>query len=78
MPAPVPTLIMSAGLLEALDITEYNALSDANKERVKILLSCGTINLAVGSQARGILDTIFPIGTATNAAVKVLVGNPPI
>lgn len=78
MSAPVPTLIMSAGLLEALDITEYNALSDANKERVKILLSCGTINLAVGSQARSILDTIFPIGTATNAAVKVLVGNPPI
>lgn len=78
MPAPVPTLIMSAGLLEALDITEYNALSDANKERVKILLSCGTINLAVGSQTRSILDTIFPTGTATNAAVKVLVGNPPI
>lgn len=76
MAAAVPVLVMSAGLLEAIDLTEYAALSDANKEVVKICLSCGTVNLAIGSQARSLLTAIFPVGTATSTAISQLVGVP--
>ena len=77
MGGEIKVVVLSAGLLDALDFTEYDALSDANKEVVKIFLSCGSINIATGSKVRAVLGAIFPPGTATDTAIKSMVGIPP-
>jgi len=45
-------VFQSYEILEAMDTTEYNALTDTQKDGVKILLSCGRVDLNVGKAGR--------------------------
>jgi len=56
-------------LIEVIVPSEYNALSDANKERIKMILSCGTIDMRSGSFIREMIFGLFPEGTDTYSAL---------
>jgi len=60
-------------ILEATDATEYAALSDANKDAYKMIISCGTVDLADGAVARDRLLAMFGAGTTTRANLVELV-----
>lgn len=57
----------STGILfECIDQTEYAALTPAKQDAVRIILSCGDVNMKEGSKARTLLmTTVFPEGTLT-------------
>ena len=59
-------------ILECVIPSEYNALSDNNKEKLKILLSCGEIDTRVGNDLRASLEAIFPEGTATRTKLDAM------
>ena len=60
---PCPTYM----ILELIDPVEYTALSDAAKDRLKLILSCGAIDMRVSNVVHSWLFAIFPVGTTTNA-----------
>lgn len=62
-------IVYTSSILECIDATEYAALSDAAKDGVRILLSCGTVNMKAGSRCREILNQIFPSGITHDAIV---------
>jgi hypothetical protein len=60
--------VSTSTILECVDAVEYTELSDAQKDALKIVLSCGTVNMGSGSIIRSwVLDVIFPSGTSHNA-----------
>jgi len=58
---PFPTYLF----LEVIVASEYNALTNGQKEKLKMILSCGTVDMMVGSLVRADIFTLFPEGTET-------------
>jgi len=56
-------------ILELIDPTEYLALTATQKDYLKIILSCGTINMNPDHQTRDWLLAIFPSGNTYDALV---------
>ena len=65
-------------ILEATDITEYNALSDGNKSAYQIILSCGIVDYREGSSARTKLWSMFGEGTTTRENLEALIPESPV
>lgn len=59
-------------ILDATDTTEYNALSDANKDAYKMILMCGIVDLTEGTQSHTKLWNIFGEGTTTRTNLEAL------
>lgn len=57
-----------------IDFTEYAALTDAQKDKVKIVLSCGFVDMRDGQWTRTILFTIFNEASATRIALIAMFG----
>lgn len=57
-----------------IDSTEYFALSDAAKDGVKIVLSCGFVDMRDGQWARNTLWAIFGAQSVTRAALIAMFG----
>ena len=57
-------------IIDCLDISEYNALSDANKDFLRIVISAKVVNLDEGSQVRTKLWNIFPEGSVTGDKMR--------
>ena len=66
-------LVLAYEILDATDATEYNALSDANKDAYGLIISCGMVNLLDGSPSRTKLWNIFGEGTDTRTNLEILV-----
>ena len=65
-------------LLDNIVAAESNALSDANKDALKMIISCGMIDMQEGTSNRTKFFNLFPDGTTTYANVMaVLEHNPP-
>lgn len=60
-------------IFEAVDPVEYNALSDANKSVLALMLGLGIIDLNEGTQSRSLLLSMFPAGTTTRTNLTELV-----
>ena len=60
-------------VLEATDASEYAALSDANKDAYKMILSCGEVDLSDGTAVRTKLLAMFGAGTTTRTNLVALV-----
>lgn len=60
-------------IVEATVASEYAALSDANKDLYKIILSCGVVDLSTGTAVRNYLMSMFGAGTTTRANLVTLV-----
>jgi hypothetical protein len=61
-------------VLECLDATEYNALTDAEKDGVKTLLSCGLVDLNDGKAGKVRLWSWFGAESTTVANLTALIG----
>lgn len=55
-----------------INSTEYLALTDAAKDGVKIVLSCGFVDMREGQWARTTLLAIFGSSPITKAAIEAL------
>jgi hypothetical protein len=63
-------------LIEAVDSTEYNNLSDANKDRFALIVSAGLVDLTEGSNAVNALWAMFDEESASRAAIQELFHTP--
>ena len=61
-------------ILEALDLSEYVALGAAQQEALKLMFSCGEVDLSEGTQVRTRLENFFPEGTKTRVNLETLWG----
>jgi len=52
--------------------SEYAALSDADKDRLKMIISCGVINMNNGSYMREKVFEMFPSGDIYDALTALL------
>lgn len=59
-------------VLECIDPTEYAALPLASQDGVKIILSCGMVNMAHDGLLYGYLSSIFVASPITLAAIGKL------
>ena len=59
-------------VLEATVAAEYNALSDANKDAYKQIISCGIVNLTDGNALRNKLWNMFDAQSTTRANLLTL------
>lgn len=60
-------------ILEAIDATEYNALTDVQKDGVKVLLSCGKVDLNTGKAGIVRLTNWFGAESTTVANITALI-----
>lgn len=65
-------VLHSYEVMEALDETEYNALSDSNKASLQFLLQCGRVDLNVGKAGRVRLWAWFGAESTTRANLVTL------
>lgn len=71
----LPTNVFRSHEVEpCLDGTEYNALTDAQKEGVKIILSCGRVDLSDGASTKTRLWNWFGAESTTVANLTTLLG----
>lgn len=66
-------IFSSHTILEALDITEHNALTDGEKEGVLLLLSCGRVDLNDGKAGKVRLWNWFGAESTTVANLTALI-----
>lgn len=66
-------VFLSHHILEALDITEHNALTDGEKEGVLLLLSCGRVDLNDGKAGKVRLWNWFGAESTTVANLTALI-----
>jgi len=59
-------------VFEAIDQTEYDALTGTQASKCDKVLSCAMVNLNTGSRARTILAGLFGAGTTTRANLQAL------
>lgn len=77
--AKVDTLVLPDKYFRATSVfncivpAEYNALTDAQKDYVRMILSLGVCNLNTGSLERATLTSVFGVGTATRANLLALI-----
>lgn len=69
-----PLLVPTYKIYNVLDPTEFGALSAANQQRVRDILSMGTVDASTGTNARTFMLSIFGAGTTTRAALVALAG----
>ena len=62
----------SHSILDELDATEYNALTDAKKEGIALLLSCGKVDLNDGKAGKTRLWSWFGSESTTVANLTAL------
>lgn len=60
-------------ILDCLNTSEYNALTNNQKDAVKIILSSGFVNLADGATAKTRLWNFFDEESATRTALEALI-----
>ena len=65
-------IFRSYEILEALDVDEYNALTATQKDGVKVLLSCGLVDLNDGKAGRVRLWNWFGAESTTVANLTAL------
>lgn len=66
--APAPA--DSGALYNAVTMPEFDALDDTAHQRVtNLMMLPGSVDIAEGTTARGVLDAAFPSGTDTNTNV---------
>ena len=61
-------------IIEATVASEYNALSAANKDAYRQIISCGVVDLTDGTRIRTKLWNIFDSESETRAALITLLG----
>ena len=66
-------LFLTHEIMEATDPLEYSALSDANKDAYKMIVSAGTVSLLEGGTVRAALEFMFPEGTTTRTNLDALI-----
>jgi len=71
------TLQNTAALLTCVKGSEYNALSDINKDAFRMIISCGAINIVAGSALRERLLSMFGEESDTYAAMMASMGTEP-
>lgn len=59
-------------LLEKVDPGEWTALDDANKQVFQLIISAGDVCMTTGGSIRDILLGMFPEGTTTGDAFRVM------
>lgn len=59
-------------ILDATDASEYNALSDNNKDAYKMIISCGLVDLSDNTSARTKLWNMFDAQSTTRANLITL------
>ena len=59
-------------IIEATDQTEYNALSDNNKDRYALIISAGRVDFEEGTIVKATLWAMFGEGTTTRANLEAL------
>lgn len=59
-------------IIEATKASEYVALSDANKDAYRIIISAGIVDFSEDSNVRKALWSMFEEGTDTRAALEAL------
>lgn len=57
-------------ILDALDMAEYDELSDTNRDRVAMIIGAGRINFRENSPTWSVLHSLFPDGSNTWVALK--------
>lgn len=67
-------LVPTCKVASCMNSTEYQALVDAAKDGVKIVLSCGFVDMRDGQWARTTLWAIFGPASATRAALIAMFG----
>ncbi len=67
-----PDIVFACGISDALDIGEYNALSDGNKAALHIILSLGFVNLAEGTNSKLALWAMFDENSTTRVNLLTL------
>ena len=65
-------------IIELTAPAEYNALSDANKDRYKTIISAGIIDFRDGSLAKTALWAMFSEASATRANLEILKPSEPV
>ena len=67
------TTLSAAEIFEAIDVTEYTALTTQKRANVDLILGLGDgIKIGTGTKARGFLVDAFGAGTATRTALIAL------
>ncbi len=66
------SMISAEELWENTALTEYKALTQGERDAYQALLTLGTIRVADGSNSRATLAALFPVGSATRAALVAL------
>jgi hypothetical protein len=64
--------ILSYKIVEVIDATEYAALVDAAKDGLRIIMSCGVVDLDHTGQIYANLMAIFGSSPITKAAIEAL------
>jgi hypothetical protein len=59
-------------IIEAIDDNEYDELNTSQKNTLSLILSCGFVDLAEGTQIRDKLWTMFGEGTTTRQNLEAL------
>jgi hypothetical protein len=59
-------------VLNVVDPTEYAALPEASKDAVRLIISCGTLDLAGTGKVMQYLNAIFANSPITKAAINSL------
>lgn len=67
-----PLIVPTYRIFNVLDATEFGALSAANQQRVRDILSMGTVDASTGTNARALLLSVFGAGTTTRANLVAL------
>jgi len=69
----VDNIFPSYKIVECIDATEYDGLTDAQKDGVKVLLMCGFVDLNTGKPGRTRLLSWFGAESDTVAALQALI-----
>lgn len=67
-------LVASYKIMESTTASEYNALTDANKDAYRQIVSCGIIDLSSGTVIREKLWNMFDSESETRVALIALLG----
>ena len=67
------TSITAAELWENTALAEYSALTAAGRQAYDVLISLGSIDVAVGTNSREALAALFPQGSVTREKLLALV-----
>jgi len=68
-----PNIFHTYKILALTDASEYNALSDANKDAYRMIISCGKARLIEGADLLDKLYNMFGEGTTTRDNLEALV-----